>query len=99
MAIEKEVRAAVGAGNAVLGTKRTVKLLRNGKLQRVVAAKNCPKPTRDTLKSLAAVSGTPVEEFSGSSTELGALCGKPFSIAALGISGEAKKERRPTIKL
>jgi len=81
MDIEKALRKALKAGKVYLGSKRTLKALRNGEARLVVVAANCPKEVKERIESF----NVPVVTFNGTNMELGAVCGKPFSVAALAI--------------
>jgi len=81
MDIEKALRKALKAGKVYLGSKRTLKALRNGEARLVVVAANCPKEVKERIESFK----VPVVTFNGTNMELGAVCGKPFSVAALAI--------------
>jgi len=79
--IEKALRQALKAGKVYLGSKRTLKALKRGEVRLVVVAKNCPEDIMESIKSF----NVPTISFNGANMELGAICGKPFSVAALAI--------------
>ena len=56
-----------------------VKAVKGGKAQMVVLARNCP------CKDLTGDLDVKVHVYDGNNMELGALCGKPFSVSALVI--------------
>ena len=77
-----EVRAlktAVQTGKVAIGVKSVRYALRTKKAKLIVVATNCPEAF------LAAEGGVRVHTFAGTNAELGAACGKPFSVAALAI--------------
>lgn len=78
--IGRALKAAVSTGKVVFGTQRTEKAVKNGEAKMVIVASNCPS---DFLVSEA--HGVKVHRFPGTNMELGALCGKPFSVSALAV--------------
>ena len=75
--VVRALKIAVDTGKVRFGT-RQVRLTANaGKARLVVVSSNCP----DALSGL----GAKVLAFPGTNAELGAACGKPFSVSALAI--------------
>ncbi len=79
--VEKALRKALKAGKVYFGSKKTLKALKKGEVRLVVVAKNCPDSIRESIKSF----NVPVIPFNGENMELGAVCGKPFGVAALAV--------------
>ncbi|MFA6804723.1 MAG: 50S ribosomal protein L30e [Candidatus Methanomethylophilaceae archaeon] len=77
--ISKALKAAITTGKVEFGVDQTEKALKAGKAQMIVLARNCPS---ETLKTQTDVK---VHIYEGNNMELGALCGKPFSVAALAV--------------
>lgn len=71
------LRTAMATGEVRLGLAEAREALRAGKAKLVIVASNCPDA------SLRETSKAKVLAFEGTNVELGALCGKPFSVAAL----------------
>jgi len=86
--VEKALRKAMKTGKVFLGSKRTIKALRSGEAKLVVIAANCP----DEVKMEVEKYSVPVIEFKGTNMELGAVCGKPFSVAVLAIADAGESE-------
>ncbi len=86
--IEKALRKAMKTGKVYLGSKRTVKALKKGEARLVVIASNCPEEIKKKIKGYE----IPVVEFKGTNMDLGAVCGKPFSVAALAVIDEGESE-------
>jgi large subunit ribosomal protein L30e len=80
-----EIREALKSNNIIIGSKRTIKNLKLGKVKKVIIANNCPEKIRKDIEYYAKLSGIEVKEFDGTAKQLGITCGKPFSIAALAI--------------
>ena len=83
--IERELVNALKTGEVVLGSKRTIKLVKLGKAKAVVIASNTPPKIVSEIMYYAQISKIPVYVYPGTSVELGALCGKPFTVASLAI--------------
>lgn len=102
----REIRRAVDTGTVVLGLRESEKLVLLGNAKGLVASKNAPKSVREKLKYLAGLSEIPFREFRGTSQDLGAVCGKPYSVSALVVQNEGdssvlsllKKEKKAAPK-
>lgn len=79
MAIDlgRAIKTAMTTGEVRFGLAQTRKALKAGKARLVIVAANCPD------RSLRETPGAKVLPYEGTNAELGALCGKPFSVAAL----------------
>lgn len=77
--ISKALKAAITTGKVEFGVDQTEKAIKTGKAQMIVLARNCPSGTLKTQ------TGVKVHIYEGNNMELGALCGKPFSVAALAV--------------
>ena len=78
--ISKALKAAITTGKVEFGVDQTEKAVKAGKAQMVILAKNCPSEML-TGKDI----GVKVHVYEGNNMELGALCGKPFSVSALAV--------------
>lgn len=85
MNIQKEIKDAIKSKKVVIGSGRTLKELKLGKVKFIIIAKNCPKNIIKDIKNNAKLSKSEINEFSGNSIELGTLCKKPFSAAIVSI--------------
>jgi len=73
---------ALKTGRVVLGPVKTEKCVKEGIARMIIVAGNCPATSRTKI----ARSKNPlIHTFEGSSTELGGVCGKPFSVSTLAI--------------
>ncbi|AKB53887.1 50S ribosomal protein L30e [Methanosarcina sp. A14] len=79
--VDKSLIKAVKTGNVIVGAKRTVDAAKDGSAKMVVLASNCP----EEIKTKVQATNVPVLEYEGTSVELGPICGKPFTIAAMAI--------------
>jgi len=76
--ISRALKSAITTGKVQFGLDQTMKAVKDGKAQMIVLARNCPcKELKDA--------NVKVHIYDGNNMELGALCGKPFSVSALAI--------------
>ena len=80
--IGKALKSAISTGVVEFGVDecQPEKAVKAGKAQLVIVSRNCPS------KALTAGDiGVKVHVYEGNNMELGALCGKPFSVSALAV--------------
>lgn len=77
--ISRALKAAITTGKVEFGVDQTEKAVKTGKAQMIILSRNCPS---SILKDNTAVK---VHVYEGNNMELGALCGKPFSVSALAV--------------
>jgi large subunit ribosomal protein L30e len=78
--IVRALKTAAATGEVRFGLAETKKSMKNGEAKLVVLASNCPE--KDSLEGQTS---SKIVVFQGTNVELGAACGKPFSISALAI--------------
>ena len=83
--MKAEIRKLLGSDKLIIGTERTLKLLREGKLKKVMLASNCKQTTVEDVQRYSTQSGTEVVHLDIPNEELGVYCKKPFNISILGI--------------
>jgi large subunit ribosomal protein L30e len=83
--IDKAIAAVVRTGKVSFGTNSAIQNVKTGKVKLIILASNCPKNTREDVEYYSKLSDVPIVTYKGSSTDLAAVCGKPFSISALSI--------------
>ena len=79
--VDKSLNKAVKTGKVIIGVNRTVDAAVNGSAKMVVLASNCPEDIKQKVQE----TNVQVLEYEGTSVELGPICGKPFTIAAMAI--------------
>jgi large subunit ribosomal protein L30e len=86
--LANNIRLAVDSGKVALGVNKVMDSIRenNAKLI-VVAAKNKPQILQD-IQHITKVSNIKTLTFDGNSVELGAVCGKPYSVSVLAVIEE-----------
>ncbi|MEW5759914.1 MAG: 50S ribosomal protein L30e [Candidatus Thermoplasmatota archaeon] len=80
MDIGRELRVAISTGKVWFGIRQTQKALKNKNAKLVIFASNFEEKYIESIKEKV-----PTYNFSGTNFELGAICGKPFSISVLTI--------------
>lgn len=86
--IDKALRKALKTGEVWLGSKRTIKALRDGDAKLVMMAFDCPEEVKEEIRKY----DTPALEYKGDNMALGGVCGKPFSVASLAILEPGESE-------
>ena len=86
MDVERGIRVAVDTGNVTLGSSKTIQALKLGKGKLVIIAENCPKEVAEDVTQYSKLSEIPVYTFQGTSVDLGSVCGKPFTVAAMMVN-------------
>jgi large subunit ribosomal protein L30e len=85
MALTEDIQAAVKAGKATIGYRRSLKSIKTGSPKLVVIANNLPSDMKKNIEQNAKIGDVKVEVFDGTSTQLGVICGKSFPISTLVI--------------
>ena len=79
MDMDRALKIAMRTGKVLIGTRETIKSVRNGSAKVVVVSSNCPPWLMDELE------GVSVKEYKGFNTEMGPACGKPFPVSVATI--------------
>jgi len=77
--ISRALKSAISTGQVEFGVGQTEKAVKSGKAQMIILARNCQS---DFLRGDVKIK---VHIYEGNNMELGALCGKPFSVSALAV--------------
>lgn len=85
MGLVEEIQSALKEGNVTIGYKKSLEFVKNDSPKLIVIAENMPEKERLEIEHNAKISSTKVETFSGSSKELGVICGRPFPVMVLVI--------------
>ncbi|CDG64348.1 MAG: large subunit ribosomal protein L30e [Methanobacterium sp.] len=86
MDVERGIRVAVDTGDVTLGSSKTIQALKLGKGKLVIIAENCPKEVAEDVTQYSQLSKIPIYTFQGTSVDLGSVCGKPFTVAAMMVN-------------
>ncbi|MDD3042377.1 MAG: 50S ribosomal protein L30e [Methanosarcinaceae archaeon] len=79
--IDKSLIKVMRTGSVIIGTNLTIDAAEQGNAKLVVLASNCP----ENVKARIQATGTAVLVYEGTNVDLGPVCGKPFTIAAMAI--------------
>lgn len=85
MDVNKEIHQAVGSGKVILGSEKSVKVVKLGQAKLVVLASNCPETVRVDIMHYAKLANVPVHNYAGDATALGLACGKPFPVGVMAV--------------
>lgn len=78
-----EIKKLLKSGSFVIGTERTIKSLKLGKVQKVLVSSNCPARVESDLSRYSQLSGAEFHKLDYPNDELSIICKKPFSISVL----------------
>ncbi len=80
-----EIKKTIKEGKAIIGTEKTLKNLKLGKVSKVFLTSNCPAGVKKDIKYYSKLAKVDVVQLKQPNDELGALCKKPFSISVLSV--------------
>lgn len=80
----KELRKALNE-KLVIGSERTIKLMKQGKIKKVFLASNCREEIKNQIKRYAELSKVEVYEMKEANDELGTICKKSYSISVISV--------------
>jgi large subunit ribosomal protein L30e len=83
--VSKEIRKAVDTGKVILGTDKSLGVIKLGQAKLVIVALNCPSGVLTDVKHYSGPADIPVHIFEGDSAKLGVACGKPFLVSVLTV--------------
>jgi large subunit ribosomal protein L30e len=83
--VDKAIATAVKTGKVSFGVNSAIQNAKTGKAKLIILAANCPQNTREDIEYYCKMSNVPLITHRGSSLDLAAICGKPFTVSALSI--------------
>lgn len=86
-----EIKKMLKSGSLVIGTERTVKSLKLGRVQKVLVSSNCPAGVEKDIAYYSGLSGAEIHKLDYPNDELSVICKKPFSISVLALLKGATK--------
>ena len=86
-----EIKKMLKADNVLIGTERTIKNLKLGRVQKVLVSSNCPAGVEKDINYYAGLSGAEIHKLDYPNDELSVICKKPFSISVLAFLKGASK--------
>jgi large subunit ribosomal protein L30e len=87
MSLTITIQEAVKSNKIVIGYRKTIRFIKVDSPKLIVISNNIPQKSMEEIGHNAKISGIKMEIFSGTSKELGIICGKQFTISALAIRG------------
>lgn len=82
---EKVIKTATKSGRLFFGLKQALAAAESGRGVAVIVASSCPPAVLRQIQDYAARSNLPVHIYPSTSSDLGAVCGKPFAVSAVTI--------------
>ncbi len=83
--LANDIRLAVDSGKTAIGLNTVVESIKNSTAKLIIIAEKSKPSNLQDILHIADIAGIRVLKFQGNPVELGAVCGKPFSIATLSI--------------
>ena len=101
--VSREIRRAVDSGKVAYGFKQAEKTLLKENAELIIFSNNAPNAVKERLQEYATLANIPCYNFEGNGLELGAVCGKPFTVSVLSIKdlgkskvlAEIRSEKKP----
>jgi len=83
--LSTNIRLAVDSGKVALGINRVMGTIKDNSAKLVVVASKGKKDSIQDIEHLSKIASIKTVMFNGNSIELGAVCGKPYSVSMLAI--------------
>ena len=83
--MNSDLRMAVDSGEVVLGIEETTRAINISKAKLVIVSGTGNEGTVSDLAHLCGIAGIKLVRFAGNSMELGAVCGKSYSVSSLAV--------------
>lgn len=80
-----EIKKNLKTGKLVIGTKRTIKAIKNAQVEKIFLASNCPEIITEDIEYYGSFDSVPVEKLNIACDELGIVCKKPFLISVVSV--------------
>ncbi len=81
----QKLRLLIGSERMVIGSERTLKYLKNGKVEEIYLASNAPEEVVADIEYYAKLANVPVYKLEIDNEELGGFIRKPFKVAVISI--------------
>jgi large subunit ribosomal protein L30e len=86
--LTKDLRLAIDTGEVSFGNKTVMRAISGNKAKMIVVAGKGKKEIVDDITHVCSVTGIRLVRFNGNSLELGAACGRPYSVNSLAVISE-----------
>tara|TARA_B100000674_G_C37777604_1_gene885650 strand:- start:35 stop:331 length:297 start_codon:yes stop_codon:yes gene_type:complete len=90
MDIARQLKQGINTGKLVFGQRQTSSHCSKGDAKLVLVAANCPESFINDLRN--SHPSVPIHQVTMVNRQLGAACGKPFSVSSLCILDEGQSE-------
>jgi len=80
-----EIRKLLKEKKMIIGTQRTLKNLKLGKIKKVYLSSNCSEKAKESIAHYSELSKASVVKLKYPNDELGLLCKRSFSISVLSV--------------
>ncbi len=87
MTLAEEIQSAIKSKKAIIGYRESIKFIKTEMPKMVVIANNLPDSMRKEIEHNTKLSKAKLENFSGSSKDLGTICGVPYPVTTVTIKG------------
>ena len=81
-----EIKKNLKAKNIIIGSERTIKNLKLGRIKKVFLSSNCPENVKKDIRYYSKISKFEIIELNKRNDELGDILKKPFLISVLSIA-------------
>ena len=81
----KAISVTIRTGKLTFGFNESMEALRTGKAKLLIISENCPVDKKEKVTSYAKILNIPCLSHQGSSYDLGAICGKKFSVSIAAV--------------
>ena len=81
----EDIKKNLKTAKMIIGTEKTVKQLKLGRIAKVFMAGNCKESTKKDIQYYCGFSNIELVQLDMPKDELGILCKKPFPIAVLSL--------------
>ena len=83
--VMEDIKKNLKTENLIIGTEKTIKMLKTGKLAKVFLASNAKKETEQDLRHYTKIANVELVKLDIPNAELGIFCKKTFSISVMGL--------------
>jgi large subunit ribosomal protein L30e len=83
--LTNDIRLAVDSGKVAIGMNMVTKSIKRNDAKLIILAKSSETSRLRDIVHVAGVAEIKLLKFDGNPVELGAVCGKPFSVSVLSI--------------
>ena len=83
--LTNDLRLAIDTGKVSFGHRSVIRTISSSGVQAVIIASGGKKSVVDDIAHMCSIAGIKLIKFKGNSLELGAACGRPYSVNSLAI--------------